>query len=300
MPFGNPVVGGSVLIRPAIQSPNYSAGVAGWTINADGSAEFNDVVLRGELLVSDADGSYVRIYDQSPGTGASIDMKPADNASIGTITPASAFTDTAVSLPNKAVFLFVTGPSFSAITAAEISLSSQTDGVTNESRFDATAKNIGLTATGTIDLDGVIVNANGLVIPGATKVLNQLQSANDSIAVSTTWTTMVGVNTLAFTKQYSAAVSKLVATISVTSQATAAATRLQFGVRDGTTDWFVAQFTHPAVNDRRGCSGTADITGLASGGYTFTPRWQRAAGAGTGQRFATDDQYCLTISEVPV
>jgi hypothetical protein len=39
--FQNPVVGGDTLIRAAIQSPNYRKGLAGWAVNADGSAEFN-------------------------------------------------------------------------------------------------------------------------------------------------------------------------------------------------------------------------------------------------------------------
>lgn len=49
MTFGNPVVGGNKLIRPAIQSPNYQSGTAGWTINRDGTAEFNSVTIRGTL-----------------------------------------------------------------------------------------------------------------------------------------------------------------------------------------------------------------------------------------------------------
>jgi hypothetical protein len=47
---GDPVVGGTVLRRAAIQSPDYVEGVSGWTINADGSAEFNDVTIRGSLV----------------------------------------------------------------------------------------------------------------------------------------------------------------------------------------------------------------------------------------------------------
>lgn len=53
MPFTNPIVGGRVLIREAIQSPDYAPGVAGWTINRDGSAEFNNGVFRGDLEVND-------------------------------------------------------------------------------------------------------------------------------------------------------------------------------------------------------------------------------------------------------
>lgn len=43
----NPVVGGNVLRRQAIESPNYVPGVSGWTIKQDGSAEFNNLTLRG-------------------------------------------------------------------------------------------------------------------------------------------------------------------------------------------------------------------------------------------------------------
>lgn len=41
------MVGGTVLRRAAIQSPNYVAGVSGWTVNQDGSAEFNNLTIRG-------------------------------------------------------------------------------------------------------------------------------------------------------------------------------------------------------------------------------------------------------------
>jgi hypothetical protein len=54
MPFSNPILGGTALVRPAINSPDYVAGTSGWTINQDGSAEFNDVTVRGELDVVDA------------------------------------------------------------------------------------------------------------------------------------------------------------------------------------------------------------------------------------------------------
>ena len=52
MVFRNSVVGGTTLVRPAIKSPNYVAGISGWSINADGTAEFNDVVVRGDLSSS--------------------------------------------------------------------------------------------------------------------------------------------------------------------------------------------------------------------------------------------------------
>lgn len=48
--FSSPIVGGqSKLIRPAVQSPNFQTGSNGWTINKDGSAEFNNVAVRGQI-----------------------------------------------------------------------------------------------------------------------------------------------------------------------------------------------------------------------------------------------------------
>lgn len=45
--FQNPIVGGTALRIPAIQSPDFQEGVSGWIIRIDGSAEFNDLVIRG-------------------------------------------------------------------------------------------------------------------------------------------------------------------------------------------------------------------------------------------------------------
>lgn len=68
MTFSNPVVGGQngELIRAAIRSPNYVPGVSGWTINRDGSAEFNNVTIRfdlttGSIVVGDPSGPQVVI-----------------------------------------------------------------------------------------------------------------------------------------------------------------------------------------------------------------------------------------------
>lgn len=50
--FANPVVAGKLLVRDAIQSPNYVPGVIGWAINKDGSAEFASGAIRGNIPVS--------------------------------------------------------------------------------------------------------------------------------------------------------------------------------------------------------------------------------------------------------
>lgn len=53
MAFANDVVGGTTLVRNAINSPNYVPGVSGWTINRDGSAEFANVTTRGPVVITD-------------------------------------------------------------------------------------------------------------------------------------------------------------------------------------------------------------------------------------------------------
>lgn len=53
MPFQNDIVGGTKLLIPAIQSPNYVPGVSGWRIARDGSAEFSNITSRGPVVVTD-------------------------------------------------------------------------------------------------------------------------------------------------------------------------------------------------------------------------------------------------------
>ncbi len=89
MAWSNPIIGGgNTLIREEIKSPDYVPGVSGWSIKKDGTAEFNDVTIRGELFVTDPDGSYVRIYDENPGSGALIEFG-LPTASGSVLTPGS-------------------------------------------------------------------------------------------------------------------------------------------------------------------------------------------------------------------
>lgn len=48
---GNPIVGGTTLRIPAIASPGFTTGSTGWSINADGTAEFNGLTLHGTLVL---------------------------------------------------------------------------------------------------------------------------------------------------------------------------------------------------------------------------------------------------------
>lgn len=68
MQFDDELAGGVVLVRPALQSPDYAPGVAGWAIKIDGSAEFNDVVIRGGTVVS----GLALYYNGTPAAGTLI------------------------------------------------------------------------------------------------------------------------------------------------------------------------------------------------------------------------------------
>jgi hypothetical protein len=69
--FSNPVFGGNTLIRPAMRSPNYVAGVSGWSINRAGDAEFNDLTLRGEFVGTDyiINSAGIFLYSAAPALG---------------------------------------------------------------------------------------------------------------------------------------------------------------------------------------------------------------------------------------
>lgn len=71
MGFENPVVGGTSLRIPAIQSPNYSPGVSGWIVRITGDAEFNNLTIRGQFngtdFIMNAAGLF--IYSGTPAAG---------------------------------------------------------------------------------------------------------------------------------------------------------------------------------------------------------------------------------------
>lgn len=100
VPFTNPIIAGTTLVRQAIKSPDYVSGVSGWTINRDGSVEFSNAIVRGTMetgnttldnaglhLIGD-DGSRI---DIEPGTFCSIEMSPPPITGY-TVSPAKTYT----------------------------------------------------------------------------------------------------------------------------------------------------------------------------------------------------------------
>lgn len=64
--FAHDIAGGDGgLVIETVHSPNYVPGVSGWTINKDGSAEFNDITIRGGVLSSTLTAGNTVVIDQN-------------------------------------------------------------------------------------------------------------------------------------------------------------------------------------------------------------------------------------------
>lgn len=89
-PDGQSPVGSIVLRIPAIRSPNYVAGTSGWTINQDGTAEFNAGTFRASIEVGPNPGAHFIVYN--PATGDVLDVYDTANNLIAKIDNTGAFT----------------------------------------------------------------------------------------------------------------------------------------------------------------------------------------------------------------
>jgi hypothetical protein len=72
------ITGGNVLRIPAIRSPNYVANVSGWTINQDGTAQFNSATFIGSITITN--GNDLLIYNTAAPAAGSIVMALSPNA----------------------------------------------------------------------------------------------------------------------------------------------------------------------------------------------------------------------------
>jgi hypothetical protein len=84
MTFRDPILGGNELVRTAMQSDGYAAGVSGWRIGRDGSAEFNSGVFRGSLSAGSDPGQHFVV--SNPATGDALDVYDSANHLIFAIT----------------------------------------------------------------------------------------------------------------------------------------------------------------------------------------------------------------------
>lgn len=127
MTFGNPILGGQgTLIRNAIKSPNYVPGVSGWSINKDGSAEFNDLVVRGSIIVNSSNGSSVQILAND---GGRIVFYPPTMTGITINDPASIYSNNSGALPTVNNFLILSSAEINGANQGQLFIGSRfTDG----------------------------------------------------------------------------------------------------------------------------------------------------------------------------
>lgn len=206
MTFSNPIVGGTTLIRPAIQSPNYIPGSTGWTINKDGTSEFNNVTVRGTLQSNnysagiagwklDQAGSaeFNSVTIRGTGTTTPIIVGSSSNpqvtiasaSNLGTINfptnrPVEQFAgglraqSANIGLANEFEQLFLLGPTVTGATARCIlSLNSQN----NDGSSNANARMATGSSSVTFDQDVVTYTGNRVTV-------NPVSSANDALQVN--------------------------------------------------------------------------------------------------------------------
>lgn len=77
-PQDDAITGGTVLRIAAVQSPNFAAGVSGWIVRQDGSAEFNTGTFRGSIEVGPDPGKHFIVNNSA--TGDVVDIYDSTNA----------------------------------------------------------------------------------------------------------------------------------------------------------------------------------------------------------------------------
>jgi len=96
-------VGGTVLIIERIESQNYVAGSSGWTIEADGTAEFNNVTVRGKLITG-ADGTqHIEINGSDAPQGIAFFTGDALETFPGVIQPQADATELSITMSSPLV-----------------------------------------------------------------------------------------------------------------------------------------------------------------------------------------------------
>lgn len=289
MGFGNALVAGFTLVRQAIQSANYVAGISGWMVSRDGNAEFNDVTMRGELLVEDPDGSYVRVFDEDPGEGAVVLVNPADFVG-HTITPGRirSFSDDGGS--TFSTYMDIEGPTYDALNASSIQLRTG-GGVSSSSVISLSTDVLFLDAPtgvhiGSSSLDPLVTGARG------DEAGNWFGPGSANTTTSSSFAAIPnGVVTGLYRPE---PFSRLRVSMSMTATSSATATDCEFGLRIASdtaefttldigigTIAFDATGVHVCATGHRQIAD-ADISGGPFfGDITITPIWRRSAGAGT-------------------
>ena len=139
--FLNPIVGGTALRIPAIQSPDYVAGVSGWIVRIDGSAEFNNITIRGSgtttaVVVGPSTGPQVTIGSTASAGFIQFPTNRPIESHISTIIAAVQNSG----LANENSTLQIQGPSVTGATdRCEIQINSQNNDGSSNANFNFNA-----------------------------------------------------------------------------------------------------------------------------------------------------------------
>jgi hypothetical protein len=302
-PFRNSILAGLKLVRDAIQSTNFITGVSGWSINKDGTAEFLNVVIRGILNVIDPDGSYVKIYDQMPGSGAIIEFHLPTAVGINQ-TPG--FVQTGVDPVFGTKGMSLVGPTYGAVPPAASIISFLPGFLTIDStamdmitRGDWEVAFEGPPGTfvikfqvqypsGDVFCAGVNAYGNSFISGDGGINTRQITASNEGINVvagvgtvaAAGFVNMPATSSFVVRKQYTA--TRIRVRMCADAFSTAANTVAQYGANINAVDTIVTELTMNTMNVHSQGFGEAYIgAGLAAGNYTIQGRWQRTAGAGT-------------------
>lgn len=177
--FASPVVGsGGVLIREVMKSLGFVPSASGWQLAQDGSAEFNNVIVRGEFIAQSPSGAFVEISSDS--NVASILLEPASLAG-HTYSSAALFADsgsTAVSLSIEGPGMDGTFPTLYGITLTAGPIAGDTAINLNAAKVSINSTEIGLgyvtSAENTASLNGITtVETLALTTPVVTFAANR-------------------------------------------------------------------------------------------------------------------------------
>lgn len=296
MAFSNPIVGGTTLIREAIHSPNYVAGVSGWTINKDGTAEFADATIRGDLDVKDPGGLSEVLVDVQGGIGAAISIYPPGGPAAYP-QPAQLFADAGLTSSGA---LDITSPSTNlAYNQADVLLCTSNPGLSLGAQIYLQAPGDGVYAS---DHLYVVSPAGvaGKVYPTGTGVAGLAVSSGSDTTTSATYVDMGGTGSttsFSFTKAFDE--TRIQVTAMVGMWCATATAQVDVAVHIGGTDYQLGHYSFDAASARRSLAFQGYIPAGAgtAGTYTLQARWKRSTGTGTLTRdvldwFAFSAQEC--------
>lgn len=195
MPFRNPIMGGGVLVRDSMQSENFVTGLSGWIIRRDGTWEFSNGIVRGELIVTNPSGAEIHVL--ASGAFAEILFQPPDSATPGVTFDPAVITATSF---GDSPALEITGPSENpdGLVTGQLRLYA-VPGIpngTSGANLEADSVAIGDTTTGSVTfLLSDVTQVNGqLTVDGAdvgAGLVNSVELLTNTAAIAAVPTTVL-------------------------------------------------------------------------------------------------------------